>query len=87
VLVRRGEALARVLWVEDEQVVVHAWRGGAAVRFRAEGPTREAAGVAIERMRFALGTDHDLSEFHSRFRRDALIGGAGAAVGAPAAAP
>ena len=25
-------------------------------------------------MRFALGTDHDLSEFHARFRRDPLIG-------------
>jgi 3-methyladenine DNA glycosylase/8-oxoguanine DNA glycosylase len=25
-------------------------------------------------MRFALGLDHDLSEFHSRFRRDPLIG-------------
>ncbi len=25
-------------------------------------------------MRFALGTDHDVSEFHSRFRRDPLIG-------------
>jgi 3-methyladenine DNA glycosylase/8-oxoguanine DNA glycosylase len=74
VLVRRGDALARVLWVEDAEVVVHAWRDGAGVRFRAEGPTRDAAATAIERMRFALGTDHDLSEFHSRFRRDALIG-------------
>ncbi len=73
-LVRRGDALARVLWVEDAEVVVHAWRSGAGVRFRAEGPTRDAAATAIERMRFALGTDHDLSEFHSRFRRDALIG-------------
>jgi 3-methyladenine DNA glycosylase/8-oxoguanine DNA glycosylase len=63
-----------VLWVDDEQVLVHAWRSGAGVRFRAEGPTRDAAATAIERMRFALGTDHDLSEFHSRFRRDALIG-------------
>jgi 3-methyladenine DNA glycosylase/8-oxoguanine DNA glycosylase len=30
--------------------------------------------AAIERMRFALGTDHDLGEFHRRFRRDPLIG-------------
>ncbi|MET0972922.1 MAG: hypothetical protein ABWY95_05830 [Thermoleophilaceae bacterium] len=73
-LVRRGDALARVLWVEDAQVVVHAWRSGAGVRVRAEAPSRDAAATAIERMRFALGTDHDLSEFHSRFRRDALIG-------------
>jgi 3-methyladenine DNA glycosylase/8-oxoguanine DNA glycosylase len=74
VLVRRGDALARVLWVEDAQVVVHAWRSGAGVRFRADAPSRDAAATAIERMRFALGTDHDLSEFHSRFRRDPLIG-------------
>jgi 3-methyladenine DNA glycosylase/8-oxoguanine DNA glycosylase len=74
VLVRRGGGLARVLWVDEEQVVVHAWRSRAGVRLRAEGLTRDAAATAIERMRFALGTDHDLTEFHSRFRRDALIG-------------
>jgi len=31
-------------------------------------------GLAIERMRFALGVDDDLSEFHRRFRRDPLVG-------------
>lgn len=30
--------------------------------------------VAIERMRFALGVDDDLSEFYRRFRRDPLLG-------------
>jgi 3-methyladenine DNA glycosylase/8-oxoguanine DNA glycosylase len=30
--------------------------------------------LAIERMRFALGVDVDLGEFHRRFRRDPLIG-------------
>jgi DNA-3-methyladenine glycosylase II len=30
--------------------------------------------VAIERMRFVLGVDYDLGEFHRRFRRDPLIG-------------
>jgi 3-methyladenine DNA glycosylase/8-oxoguanine DNA glycosylase len=30
--------------------------------------------IAAQRMRFALGVDDDLSEFHRRFRRDALIG-------------
>jgi DNA-3-methyladenine glycosylase II len=30
--------------------------------------------VAVERMRFALGVDDDLSEFHRRFRRDPLLG-------------
>lgn len=29
---------------------------------------------AIERMRFVLGVDYDLGEFHRRFRRDPLIG-------------
>jgi DNA-3-methyladenine glycosylase II len=29
---------------------------------------------AIERMRFVLGLDHDLGEFHRRFRRDPLVG-------------
>jgi 3-methyladenine DNA glycosylase/8-oxoguanine DNA glycosylase len=74
VLVRRGEALARALWVHDEEVLVSAWRSGGAVRFRADAGTREAAAAGIERMRFALCVDHDLSEFRSRFRRDPLIG-------------
>jgi DNA-3-methyladenine glycosylase II len=30
--------------------------------------------VAVERMRFALGVDDDLDEFHRRFRRDPLLG-------------
>ena len=74
VLVRRGEALARVMWVEGEEVIVHAWAAGGAVRFHAQAASRGAAAEGIERMRFALGTDHDVSEFHARFRRDPLIG-------------
>jgi DNA-3-methyladenine glycosylase II len=31
-------------------------------------------GLAIERMRFALGVDDDLGEFYRRFRRDPLLG-------------
>jgi DNA-3-methyladenine glycosylase II len=31
-------------------------------------------GVAIERMRFALAVDDDMSDFHRRFRRDPLVG-------------
>jgi 3-methyladenine DNA glycosylase/8-oxoguanine DNA glycosylase len=31
-------------------------------------------GLAIERLRFALGVDLDLSEFHRRFRDDRLVG-------------
>jgi DNA-3-methyladenine glycosylase II len=30
--------------------------------------------LAIERMQFVLGVDHDLGEFHRRFRRDPLVG-------------
>ncbi|HZN90441.1 MAG TPA: hypothetical protein VFB44_15785 [Thermoleophilaceae bacterium] len=74
VLVRRGGALVRALWVEEEQVVVRAWPATGAVCFHAEAGTEAAAARGIERMRFALGTDHDLSEFRRRFRDDALIG-------------
>jgi 3-methyladenine DNA glycosylase/8-oxoguanine DNA glycosylase len=39
------------------------------------GPAGEAElEVAIERMRFVLGLDYDLGEFHRRFRRDPLVG-------------
>jgi 3-methyladenine DNA glycosylase/8-oxoguanine DNA glycosylase len=54
--------------------VVRAWPMASAVRLQAEGSTREAALAGIERMRFALGIDHDMGEFHARFRRDPLIG-------------
>lgn len=44
----------------------------------ASGPERSAGPaeleLAIERMRFALGVDDDLSEFYGRFRRDPLLG-------------
>ena len=73
-MVARDGALTRVLWVGAEQVVVRAWAVGKAVRIRVEAGSREAAEAAIERVRFALGTDHDLSEFHRRFRWDPLIG-------------
>jgi 3-methyladenine DNA glycosylase/8-oxoguanine DNA glycosylase len=74
VLVRREGALVRLLHVGGEPVVVRVWNGPGCVRLRAEGRDREAALLAVDRMRFALGTDHDLSEFHARFRRDRLIG-------------
>ncbi len=53
----------------------------AAVR-RPRGLADEAAapadrgrlGLAIERMRLALGVDLDLADFHGRFRRDRLVG-------------
>jgi 3-methyladenine DNA glycosylase/8-oxoguanine DNA glycosylase len=34
---------------------------------------RAQLGAAIERMRFALGVDYDLAEFHRRFRLDPLL--------------
>jgi 3-methyladenine DNA glycosylase/8-oxoguanine DNA glycosylase len=39
---------------------------------RPAGPAQ--LGRAVERMRFALGVDDDLGEFHRRFRRDPLLG-------------
>jgi 3-methyladenine DNA glycosylase/8-oxoguanine DNA glycosylase len=74
VLVSRDGALVRVVHSEGEAVVVRTWGGGDRVRFRAEARTRPAGLAAIERMRFALGTDHDLGGFHRRFRNDPLIG-------------
>ena len=47
-----------------QRVVIGAW-----------GPSTEVCELALERMRFALGVDDDLSEFHARFRGDSLIGG------------
>jgi 3-methyladenine DNA glycosylase/8-oxoguanine DNA glycosylase len=74
VLRRRGEALVRLLHVGGEPVVLRAWATRACVRLQAEATARDAALAGLDRMRFALGLDHDLSEFHARFRRDPLIG-------------
>ena len=74
VLLRRGAVLERLLHVAGEPVVTRAWPAGNRLRLRAEARSRDGALGAIERMRFALGTDHDLTEFHRRFRRDPLLG-------------
>jgi 3-methyladenine DNA glycosylase/8-oxoguanine DNA glycosylase len=74
VLVSREGALVRVVHTEGEAVVVRAWAAGDRVRLRAESRSRGAGRAAIERMRFALGTDHDLGDFHRRFRNDPLVG-------------
>jgi len=76
VLLRRGEALCRLLHPEGEPVIVRAWATRSAVRLRGEASTRDAASAGVDRMRFALGLDHDLSEFQRMFRRDPLIGAA-----------
>ncbi|MDX6637399.1 MAG: DNA-3-methyladenine glycosylase [Solirubrobacterales bacterium] len=72
----KGGLVARLLHIGEQPVVVAAWqRRSGEVAFRAGGRV-DGAGLAaaIERMRFALGIDDDLSEFHARFRRDPVIG-------------
>src|SRR2546429_9391407 len=59
---------------EGRPVTAPAWPTAAAVRLRAEAPARESAVWGLERMRFALGLDHDVSEFQRGFRRDPLLG-------------
>jgi 3-methyladenine DNA glycosylase/8-oxoguanine DNA glycosylase len=74
VMRRRGVALVRVVHLGDEPAVVCAWPVAGAVRVRAEAPSRDAAAHAVDRMRFALGVDHDLRPFQRQFRNDPLIG-------------
>ena len=67
---------------------VPAWATGGAVRLRAEAAIAEAAAPALERMRFALGVDHDLRAFHRRFSATRCSGrSSAAALAAAAAAP
>jgi DNA-3-methyladenine glycosylase II len=76
--------LHRLLHVEGAPVLVRTWqkRSGEVI-FRAEGipalgdgapASRERLEEAIERMRFALAIDDDLSEFYARFKNDKLLG-------------
>lgn len=74
VMLRREGALVRLLHPDGEPAIVRAWVAGQRVRLRAEAARRDTALAAIERMRFALGTDHDLSDFQRQFCRDPLIG-------------
>ena len=75
VLRRRGSVLERLLHHEREPVLVRAAQTAPdRVMLGARANTREAAAYGIERMRFALGVDEDLGEFHRRFARDPLIG-------------
>jgi len=74
VMRRRGQGLIRFLHVHGEPATVRAWPANGTVRMRAEAPSRECAAEAVSRMRFALGTDHDLSGFHRRFWRHPLLG-------------
>ncbi len=79
---RRGRVVTRLLVAGDDRVVVHAWQPARdRVVFRAapadpSGAGRESLALAIERMRFALAVDEDLTEFARAFRGDPLIGAA-----------
>jgi DNA-3-methyladenine glycosylase II len=76
----RGGVLVRVLRCGGELVAVAAWhRRSGEVRLRAAPAdggrgSRPALETALDRMRFALGVDDDLSAFHATFRRDRLLG-------------
>jgi 3-methyladenine DNA glycosylase/8-oxoguanine DNA glycosylase len=81
---RRG-VLTRLLHAGERPVVVHVWqRARDLVSFRACGCSPDPAAappaarseleLAIERMRFAVGVDEDLSDFARHFRGDPLIG-------------
>src|SRR5438105_6762481 len=74
VLRRRRGSLVRVLHRDGEEATVFAWPVAGAVRLRASAATPATAAWAVERMRFALGLDHDLAPFHAEFRRDQLLG-------------
>jgi 3-methyladenine DNA glycosylase/8-oxoguanine DNA glycosylase len=74
VLRNRDGVLERLLHVRGEPAIVWAWVDGGAVRVRGEAASEDAAAAAVERMRFALGVDHDLRPFQRAFRRDRLLG-------------
>lgn len=70
----REGVFERLMHLRGVAVTVRAWPAGGGVRIRAEAESREVALEAIDRMRFALGTDHDLDPFQRAFRRDPLLG-------------
>jgi 3-methyladenine DNA glycosylase/8-oxoguanine DNA glycosylase len=78
---RRGAVVSRLLSTPGGRVVVHAWQPESkrvVLRAGPADPSRPADGeslaLAIERMRFALGVDDELTEFARAFRGDPLIG-------------
>ena len=75
VLRSRGGVLERLLHHEGEPVRVRvAQTSREQVLFGARSRSRAAARYGIERMRFALGVDDDLSQFYRRFADDPLVG-------------
>jgi 3-methyladenine DNA glycosylase/8-oxoguanine DNA glycosylase len=74
---RRGDGLIRLLHVDGEPVVVAvAQASPERVVFAARASSDAAARAGIARMRFTVGVDDDLREFHARFRHDPVIGAA-----------
>jgi 3-methyladenine DNA glycosylase/8-oxoguanine DNA glycosylase len=72
---RRGGVLERLLHHEDVPVVVRVAQSSPdRVLFGARAASEAAAAYGIERMRFALGVDDDLSSFLRGFADDPLIG-------------
>jgi len=78
VLRLRGGVLTRLLHIDTNAVVVHAWQPSLErVVLRAgavDSADPQALERAIERMRFALGVDEDLSQFARELRHDPLVG-------------
>lgn len=74
---RRGDGLIRLLHCDGAPVVVAvAQQAPERVVFAARADSEAAARAGIERMRFAVGVDDDLTDFHARFRDDPVIGAA-----------
>lgn len=71
---RRDGAVNRLLEREGRHVIVRAFPSSAGWTVRGEASSRDDAAWGVERMRFALGLDHDVSEFQRMFRRDPLLG-------------
>ena len=67
---RHGRGLKRLLHIDGEPVVVAV----SGTTFAARARTEQAARAGIARMRFMVGIDDDLAEFHARFRDDPVIG-------------
>jgi len=75
VLRRRGGVLERLLHHQQAPVLVRVRQSAPdRVQLAARARTRAAADHGIERMRFALGVQEDLSAFRRRFAADPLIG-------------
>lgn len=72
---RRGSVLERLLHDGEQPVLVRiAQTARDSVVLGARAASRAAAEHGIARMRFALGVDDDLGDFHRRFATDPLIG-------------